>query len=72
MTRLLEKIAAVKKPTLHEKVDKLTKTVSAGAKKSVEKVKKPYVAKKLGLVGAGVAGTSALVAKVRAANMEQQ
>ena len=68
MNNLLEKVAArPKKLTLHDKVDQLNKRMSAKA----AKVKKPHVPKKLGLIGAGVAGTSALVAKVRSANSEQ-
>ena len=58
--------AKTKLPTLHDKVDKLTKQVSAGAKKAV--TKKPHIAKKLGLIGAGVAGVGVaggLIHKVR-------
>lgn len=73
MNTLIEKIAskaAVKKPTLHEKVDLLTKKLAASSKKPVEKKIEPHKPVKLGLIGANMAGASSLVNKVRQSNME--
>jgi hypothetical protein len=64
----MEKIAASdKKLTLHQKVDKLAKSMAAKNKKDIPRIHRPV---KLGLVDAGMAGASALVNKVRQNNQE--
>lgn len=53
----------IKAPTLHEKVDKLTESMSKANKPAPKKA--IFQPKKLGLIAAGAAGASALVHKVR-------
>ena len=65
------KVKPMAKPTLHSKIDSLTKKVSSyatKAKKAVPSAK--FTPKKIGMVAAGVAGTTALIAKVRQKRME--
>ena len=65
MVNILEKLAAKssKKPTLHEKVDALTKKLASSNKPEAKP--KVHVPVKLGLVNSGLAGASTLVGKVR-------
>lgn len=65
---------SVKRLTLHSKIDSLTKTIAAdkaARKKSYEDKKaKLYNTAKVGLIGAGMAGTGILVDKVRRSLLE--
>ena len=54
-----------KGPTLHQKLDDLSKSVSSMSAPKKAPVPKRFNAKKLGLIAGGVAGTGILIKKVR-------
>ncbi|CAL9985866.1 hypothetical protein VPHD148_0285 [Vibrio phage D148] len=61
------------KPTLHDKVDKLTNAVAkSNSSKASSSVKPKFTPKKLGLIAGGVAGAGVLAAKVRANRKSQE